>query len=138
MRTITNVYNVYTIEELTGVNRTAALESVARQREEEFKEFGIESLRSQLEFVACGLGANVTSLRVQPFGRSSIEIEMKPGANRTHEEAIRGLTWVLQREVVFAESDILSDGQNEQYAKDNELEFCEDGTIYNGGDEDDD
>jgi hypothetical protein len=179
MRTVTTVTNVYTIEELGCANRTTALESVARMREEEFNEFGTAELVHSLEKAAEFFHMEITEGEVYIFHNSYVAIDTEgyeglPNAeknhlvkrlneniekgsdgscpftgvhydcyffdyfkekgptsyNTIHKDVPKALVYMLEKAVEGEETLILSGEDNEQYAKENELEFRADGTIY--------
>lgn len=180
MRTITITKNLYTIEELTGVNRENALDSVSRQRMEDFIEFHAEELRTSMQEAAERFGMTLRECNISLFDRSMvivdptglpddneqledlakwINVNTDDGTNGAcpftgvfydcyffdyfahnglakpdtlREDVTRAIAYMLKYAVKDAEESILDDTQCVEYAMENELEFLEDGTIFNG------
>ncbi len=180
MRTITTITHVYTIDELTGVNKQNALEAVARQRTEDFMEFHSEELRKSMQKAAERFNVELSDWSFGLFNRSYVTVDMT--GFPTDEEEIkelvtwlndhvddgtngdcpftgvcydsyffdyfahagfatpdtvrndipRAITYMLRNALNDEENSILNDKDNEQYAIETELEFREDGTIFNG------
>lgn len=76
MRTITTVTNIYTIDELAGVNRQTALESVAREREETWMEFDSHELVESAKKAAEYYGARVVNWSIGLFSNSSVQVDL--------------------------------------------------------------
>ncbi|PAE24057.1 hypothetical protein [Bacillus sp. 7894-2] len=178
MRKIKIEFNVYKLNELTGINYRNAIDEISRARAEEWQEFDAEELLTSMRKAAEHFGMRVIDSSVNLFDSSHVLVDREgfddeqaehasqwineryeDGVNghcpftgvhfdcyffdvfkaqggakpeTVKQDIVRAITFMLEECVNNAEQSINDDEDSLEYADMHELEFYDDGRIYNG------